>query len=130
MATPFEQVLLFFHSRFQSTKELPYELEKQFCIQGLSEFETDLYPLNFNTVTDEFEKDLTIAEKNVLGALMYKGYLQRERDRMLKLNNIVGRDIKLTGMSDTKFAVNKAYGELNTEIDGMVSKLKNFDNFS
>lgn len=130
MNTPFEKVLMFFHSRFQSTTELPPELEKQFLIQGVSEFETDLYDLNFNAEFDEFEKQLTLPELNVLGALMYKGYLQRERDRMLKLNNIIGRDIRLTGMSDTKFAVNKAYGELLIEIEGMIAKLKNFENFS
>ncbi|WP_257474755.1 hypothetical protein [Bacillus velezensis] len=60
---------------------------------------------------------------------MYKDYLGRYRDRALKLNNIVGRDIQLTGLSNTKAQVNRSYEDLVDEIEKKMSKLKvnNFD---
>ncbi len=48
---------------------------------------------------------------------MYKDYLGRYRDRALKLNNIVGRDIQLTGLSNTKAQVNRSYEDLVDEIE-------------
>ncbi|XYR59858.1 hypothetical protein ACS4RT_13435 [Bacillus amyloliquefaciens] len=60
---------------------------------------------------------------------MYKGYLGRYRDRALKLNNVVGRDIQLTGLANTKAQVNRAYEDLIDDIEKKLSKLKmnNFD---
>lgn len=124
MTTPYKKIQFVFHSSFQSKIEIIPELEKQFFINALGDFSLDLYELNYNSETDEIKEDLNQAEINLLGKLMYKYYLQRERDRIMKLNNIVGRDIRLTGMSDTKQAINKMYNGLLNEIDTMIHKLK------
>lgn len=124
MATPYESVQFVFHSSFQSKTEIIPELEKQFFINALGDFSLDLYDLNYDAEKNVIEEDLSQSEINLLGKLMYKHYLQRERDRIMKLNNIVGKDIRLTGMSDTKQAVNKMYSNLLDEIDVMTHKLK------
>lgn len=48
---------------------------------------------------------------------MYKGFSFRYRDRALKLNNVVGRDVQLTGLSNTKAQVNRSYEDLVDEIE-------------
>lgn len=124
MATPYGKVQNVFHSSFQSQVEILPELEQQFFVNAIGDFSLDLYNLDYDLDSYEIEQDLSQAEINLLGKLMYKYYLQRERDRIMKLNNIVGRDIKLTGMSDTKQAINKMYNGLLNEIDTMIHKLK------
>lgn len=124
MTTPYSKIQNVFHSSFQSQTEILPELEKQFFINAIGDFSLDLYSLNYDLDSYEIEHDLSQAEINLLGKLMYKYYLHRERDRIMKLNNIVGRDIKLTGMSDTKQVINKMYSNLIDEIDLMMTKLK------
>lgn len=124
MTTPYEKVQNVFHSSFQSKVEIIPELERQFFINAIGDFSLDLYDLDYDVSTYEVKEDLTQSEINLLGKLMYKYYLQRERDRIMKLNNIVGRDIKLTGMSDTKQVINKMYENLMNEIYTMINKMK------
>ncbi|GIN23110.1 hypothetical protein [Siminovitchia fordii] len=129
MSTPFEKVQNVFHSKFQSKIELPKGLEEQFFINAISEFNVELYPIEFDEFTFEIEDNLSVFEINLLGTLMYKEYLHRERDKTLKLNNIVGKDIKLTALGNSKYAMNNAYNDLQKEISKMTNKLKpmNFD---
>lgn len=125
MSTPRSKITDVFHTKFQSTYIMPYELESQFLINAISEFELDLYKLEYDESLEMFEDDLSRPEINLLGMLMYKSYLGRERDRILKLNNIVGKDIKLTSMADSKRTMGDAVRELDDEIDDIKNKLKN-----
>lgn len=128
MTTPYEKIQNVFHSSFQSKTEIVPELERQFFINAIGDFSLDLYELDYTIDTEnneiEIVQDLTQSEVNLLGKLMYKYYLHRERDRIMKLNNIVGRDIRLTGMSDTKQVINKMYDNLVNEIAVIMTKLK------
>lgn len=124
MPTPYAKIKDVFHTKFQSKDLLDYDMENQFLINAIGDFSLDLFDISYNETTEEIIEELSQSEINLLGTLMYKFYLGRERDRALKLNNIIGRDIKLTGMSDTKFALNKAYEELSDEIELMISKMK------
>lgn len=122
--TKYEDILKSFHSKFQSKTEIFPELEKQFFLTALGDFEIDLYPLEYDEDAETIEESLSRPEINVLGLLMYKAYLGRERDRILKLNNIIGRDIKLTGMGNSKSQINKAYEEISGEVAESINKLK------
>lgn len=125
MSTPYEKVVNVFHSKFQSKTEIIPELEMQFFINALGNFELDLYPITFDEDIEVISETLTKSEILVLGTLMYKEYLSKERDRILKLNNIIGRDIKLTGAGDSKTNINRTMTELENQIAVMVDKLKN-----
>ena len=127
MSTPFEKIQNVFHSKFQSKIELMPELEQQFFINAISDFEVELYPLPFNEESFDIEEDLSYPEINLLGTLMYKEYLHRERDKTLKLNNIVGKDIKLTAMANSKYAMNTAYSSILSEIAEKIGKLKSLN---
>jgi hypothetical protein len=124
MATPKSKVIDKFHSKFQSPIALPSALEDEFLLTAIGDFELDLYDLNYDDVGGQFPSDLSNKEINVLGTLMYKAYLNRERDRILKLNNIIGRDIKLTAMAESKAQINKAYEQVCGEVNNLINKLK------
>ncbi|MCY8958160.1 hypothetical protein [Bacillus atrophaeus] len=127
--TPYDKVINVFHSMFQSNEVLPDGLEQQFFMNAIGEYEGELTELNYDEETNTFKEPPTSPQIQILGMLMYKGYLGRYRDRALKLNNVVGRDIQLTGLANTKAQVNRAYEDLVDKIEKKMSKLKvnNFD---
>jgi hypothetical protein len=125
MATPQIEILDNFHSQFQSKTVLDPTLEEQFFVMALGEFELDLYELNYNDVDQEISEDLSRYEVNLLGQLMYKAYKKREKDRIMKLNNIVGRDIEMTGMGQSKQTAIKEYELILDEITDTINKIKN-----
>ncbi|AQS44098.1 hypothetical protein LSG23_08870 [Bacillus velezensis] len=127
--TPYEKIINVFHSMFQSNEILPDGLEQQFFINAVGEYETELTELGYDEKSNTFKYPLTSSQIQVLGMLMYKGFSFRYRDRALKLNNVVGRDVQLTGLSNTKAQVNRSYEDLVDEIEKKMSKLKvnNFD---
>lgn len=126
--TPYERIQNVFYTCFQSKTEMPIELEEQLFYNALGDFELNLRELKYSgSVVDgdcEILEDLSQAEVNLLGKLMYKYQLLRERDRVIKLNNIIGRDIRLTGMGDSKRVMNQVYDNYLHEIDTIMHKLK------
>lgn len=124
MTTPISDVLNYFYTEFQSTIELPEGLVKQFLLKAIGEFELNLYPINYDLENEVFQYDLNATEMSLLGKIMYKHYLSRERDRILKLNNIVGKDISLTSMGASKSEVRQAYEDVVEEIERTFSRLK------
>ncbi|MCM3274511.1 hypothetical protein, partial [Paenibacillus elgii] len=96
------KILNVFHSKIQSTIPIPEDLEKQFFESALGEFSLDLYELTYDQTNGLINEDLGRAEISLLGVLMHKAYQEREVDRFIKLNNLVGRDLSLTGTGDTK----------------------------
>lgn len=124
MSTPYILMQNSFHSQLQSKITLDADLEKQFLLSAIGDFSLDLYELTWDSVNEEILEDLKQTEINLLGKLMYKYYLYRERDKVLKLNNIIGKDVRLTGMADSKGHINKTIESLNGEISEIINKMK------
>lgn len=124
MTTPKQDVINYFHTEFQSTEPLIPELEDQFLLKAIADFELNLYEIRYDSTSNVFEENLPSSEKSLLGKLMYKHYLSRERDRILKLNNIVGKDISLTSMGSAKSSILKAYESVEIEIEKIINRLK------
>lgn len=127
MSTPYVKIQDVFHSKLKSKVEIIPELELQYFYNALGVFELDLYSLTYDEVMEEITIDLSRPEILLLGTLMYREYLSQERDRALKLNNIIGRDIKLTGSGDSKSNYNRALIELDSDLSTMIDKLKDND---
>lgn len=123
MTTPISKVINSFHTEFQSSVLIPESLEKEFLNKAVGDFELNLYPINYDESTDSFDYTLSNTEVTLLGKLMYKHYLSREKDRILKLNNIVGKDISLTSMAASKSEIRLAYEGLTEEIAETFHKL-------
>lgn len=102
MPTQIDSVLNNFYSRPQSKVILDDGLVRQFLDSALSDYELELHSLDYDADKEEFNSVLSRSSINQLGGLMYRCYLSRELDRVLKLTNIIGKDIGLTGMGDAK----------------------------
>lgn len=124
MSTPYEKILKSFHSQFKSKYAILPELEEQYFINALGDYELELASLTYDEIAKEIAEDLTKPQINILGALMYKYYKKQELDGVLKLNNIVGKDIALTSMGDSKSQMNKSYAVISLEIADALNKLK------
>jgi hypothetical protein len=124
MSTNVESVLNNFYSRPQSKVILDDGLIKQFLESALSDYELELHSLHYDTDTGMFNSVLNRSTINQLGALMYRYYLSRELDRVLKLTNIVGKDIGLTGMGDAKRTMQLRLAKLEDEIANRFNKMK------
>jgi hypothetical protein len=124
MSTSKTKVTDNFHSQFQDLNVIPPDLENQLFLNALGDFEGDLYTLTYDDVNEVISEDLSRTELNLLGKLMYKHYLNRERDRIIKLNNIIGRDVTLNGTGNTKQQMNITYDSVENDIENLVSKLK------
>lgn len=124
MTTPKVDVINYFHTEFQSTTPLIAELENQFLLKAIGDYELNLEPLNYDITSEVFSEKLSTPKQSLLGKLMYKHYLTRERDRILKLNNIVGKDISLTSMGLSKSSIIKACESVEYEIEKIISRLK------
>ncbi|MEC4565344.1 hypothetical protein L8C07_05255 [Paenibacillus sp. CMAA1739] len=124
MGTGFEEVFENFYSRPQSKVLLEEDLVEQFLFLAVADYELELGPLNYHKDLKQFDSQLNNILINQLGAIMYRHYLSRELDRVLKLTNIVGKDIGLTGMGDTKRTMQIRLTNLDKEIADRFNKLK------
>jgi hypothetical protein len=123
MATTKQDILNFFHTEFQQKTALNEGLENQFLLKAVADFELLLFSPSYNTTTNDFSELLSLPEQMFLGKLMYKHYLSREKDRILKLNNIVGKDISFTSVGQSKSTILKACENLDAEIERSFSRL-------
>ncbi|MBE7897192.1 hypothetical protein G7L40_00510 [Paenibacillus polymyxa] len=122
--TSYEKVIQSFHSKPQKKSLFPEGLIHEFFNTALGYFELDLYLLNWNEDSFEFEKELSTSEISLLSSLMYQAYMERELDRIIKLNSIVGKDISLTGMGDSKRVTNARLESLAKSNQTTINKLK------
>ncbi|OMD67466.1 hypothetical protein [Paenibacillus odorifer] len=124
MSTPYIKVQKSFYAKPQNRILFPIELEREFFNVALSEFELELYELDWNEDLEQFDKELTGAEINLLGRLMYIAYLERENDRIIKLTNIIGKDISLNGMGDSKRFTLQTISAQQSKASDLVHMLK------
>lgn len=121
--TDYEKVLDVFHSEIRDKYPLPEGLERCWFNTACSDYELDIAPLTFNDETGFF-KSITSAGITTLGLMMAKYYSKREQSRINKLNNIVGKDLQLTGMGQSKSALKNEYDQIVYEIEQKLHKQK------
>lgn len=100
--TPYEEILKVFHSLLKSKFEINPELEYQWFLNALADFELEISKLDYLDVQKAFASSLPLHVIKTLGLIMYVNYLTQELSRVTKLNGIIGKDISLTGMDATK----------------------------
>lgn len=81
---------------------LSKDLQKQWFIDSLSEFELEIKELNYDDVLETFPCKLPQYQIKTIALVMYTNYLTRELSRAEKLNGIAGKDITLTGTDASK----------------------------
>lgn len=118
----YQNVVEVFHSQFDTRSPIDPALREQYFKNALARFESDLYSLNISD-TGDFLDEISNQEIYLLGRIMYMEYLGKERDRINKINNIVGKDISLTSMGDTKRVVQMQYESVKSDVESLISKL-------
>ena len=102
MNTSYLDVLNVFHSLLKSKFEIDMDLEYQWFLSALADYELELSQLNYLESQRAFADSLPRYIIKTLGLIMYVNYLTQELSRVMKLNGIIGKDISLTGMDATK----------------------------
>lgn len=100
--TTLEDVLHSFHSLPMSKYVLNRDLQKQWFIDSLGEFELEVEELSYDDVLETFPCKLPQYKIKTIALIMYTNYLTRELSRAEKLNGISGKDIQLTGADGSK----------------------------
>lgn len=81
---------------------IPPALEQQWFRNALAWYALEIVPLHYCESEETFDRDLPEYVVLTLATKMYCYYLTKELSRVLKLNGIVGKDLSITGMGDTK----------------------------
>lgn len=102
MSTSYLDVLKVFHSLLKSKIEIDEQLEYQWFLNALADYELEISNLGYLDIQKVFSSSLSRHIIRTLGLIMYVNYLTQELSRVMKLNGIIGKDISLTGMDSTK----------------------------
>lgn len=97
-----EDVIASFESTFQERYQLPFELEMQWFHDALSEYELEIGTTGYSIETDEFPIDFPQYKIRTLGLMMKRSYCERELSRVNKIQNIIGKDVSLTGADGSR----------------------------
>lgn len=107
--TSASDIIRSFHAIIRDREILAPELEHQWLMDALSEYQLDVGGLNYDSSSQLFDTVLQPYVVNTLAYLMKVRYLERELSRVNKLNNIRTRDLTLDGMGDAKRATAAEY---------------------
>lgn len=101
--TTFADVERKFHSMPQTKFDIPEGLEAEWLSTAVADYELNLScDLDYDEDTREFGSKLNKTAIRTLAQMMYVSYLQRELDRVSKLNGFYGKDVQFTGQDGTK----------------------------
>jgi hypothetical protein len=121
--TDYESVVEVFESEMREKYELPPDLIKRWFRTAVATYSLDISLLLFDESTGNFQK-ISDVEITILGYLIYISYLRRERSRIGKLNNIIGKDIQLNATQYAKSAVRDEHEDMINEVKEKIHKLK------
>lgn len=102
MAFTSKDVIESFESTFQDKFVIPLDLEMQWFKDALALYELEIDVLGYNSETDQFSPNVKSYQITTLGLMMKRSYCARELSRIIKIQNIVGKDVSLTGTGDQK----------------------------
>ncbi len=124
MAFTSKDVIKSFESTFQDKFVIPIELEMQWFKDALALYELEISELGYNAETDEFATDVKSYQITTLGLMMKRSYCARELSRIIKIQNIVGKDVSLTGTGDQKRVSKEELEFEQNRIDDLLNKQK------
>lgn len=119
-----KDVIESFESTFQDKFVIPIELEMQWFKDALALYELEISELGYNAETDEFATDVKSYQIITLGLMMKRSYCARELSRIIKIQNIVGKDVSLTGTGDQKRVSKEELEFEQNRIDDLLNKQK------
>lgn len=123
--TTFSEIEQKFHSMPLTKYEIPEALEKEWLSTAVADYELDLScNLEYDSETFSFSSKLDNGTIRVLALMMYVSYLQRELSRVMALNGIYGKDIKVTGGDATKRVTRLEFDNELNRVNTLLHKMK------
>lgn len=124
MAFTSKDVIESFESTFQDKFVIPLDLEMQWFKDALALYELEIDVLGYNSEADQFSPNVKSYQITTLGLMMKRSYCARELSRIIKIQNIVGKDVSLTGTGDQK-RISKEELELEqNRVEDLLNKQK------
>ncbi len=91
---------------------------------AVSKYSLEIYPLKYDKVLKNFVPSVPDWVITTLGLYIILEYIRRERSRINKLQNIVGRDISLNSTNSSKTATKEEFDSVYKEIEELIHKQK------
>lgn len=124
MATPYIKFKSKFESQFMSRTVIVDGLVREYFDTALAEYGLELSDLTYDEINDQVEENLKSSEVLLIGKLMYKAYLNQQLDKYMKMQSMVGENLSVTGLGDTKKTMESRYRLIIEEISRLFNKLK------
>lgn len=119
-----QDVLGLFFGTFRDTVVLPGGLIDAWFDMALGQYEMEIESLNYDADADLFPESVTRPMLNVLAFMMKVYYCEREVSRVLKINNIITKDITLNGNGDTKRYALEELAVAKARVEDSINKIK------
>lgn len=124
MAFTSKDVIESFESTFQDKFVIPLDLEMQWFKDALALYELEIDVLGYNSETDQFSPNVKSYQITTLGLMMKRSYCARELSRIIKIQNIVGKDVSLTGTGDQKRISKEELEIEQSRVEDLLNKQK------
>lgn len=97
MATKLSEVIESFESSFMDKKEIPESLEMMWLKKAISQYGTEIEPLEYDEELGVFYSDVSGYVIDTLAVMIKIYYLERETSRVNKIASVVGKDLSING---------------------------------
>ena len=124
MATKLSEVIESFESSFMDKKEIPESLEMMWLKKAISQYGTEIEPLEYDEELGIFYSDVSGYVIDTLATMIKIYYLEREYSRVNKIASVVGKDLSInSGMSLSK-NVEIELSKVKSDLIEMLDNLK------
>lgn len=124
MATKLSEVIESFESSFMDKKEIPESLEMMWLKKAISQYGTEIEPLEYDEELGVFYSDVSGYVIDTLATMIKIYYLEREYSRVNKIASVVGKDLSInSGMSLSK-NVEIELSKVKSDLIEMLDNLK------
>lgn len=117
-------VAIVFFSTFRDPVVLADGLIDAWFEMALGQYELEIEPLGYDREEDVFPESVTRPVLNTLAYMMKVYYCEREVSRVLKINNIITKDITLNGNGDTKRYALEDLAVAKARVEDCINKIK------
>lgn len=124
MTTKLSEVIESFESSFMDKKEIPESLEMMWLKKAISQYGTEIEPLEYDEELGVFYSDVSGYVIDTLATMIKIYYLEREYSRVNKIASVVGKDLSInSGMSLSK-NVEIELSKVKSDLIEMLDNLK------
>lgn len=119
-----QDVITAFYTTFRDPATLANGLIDAWFELALGQYELEIEPTDYDAREARFPEKTTRPVINTLAYMMKVYYCEREVSRVIKVNNIITKDITLNGNGDTKRFALEELNVAKARVDDSINKIK------